>query len=170
MKAQRTRLLVTIFGLLSLTFWACSIFGGNDEEEGFEQFSLEGTNVSVADIAGNWNATQGLFGRSGEGPVVEVDVVAEGGSITLSIQSNGNFSVTVSYGGSSDTSTGRMAFDEDLLVISFNDDPEEWEYFSITHDEPNLSIMGGTVYEAFDYDGDGIDEDSDIDFIFMRAG
>lgn len=167
MKAQRILLLTATSLLVSINFLACSVFGGSDDE-GFDQFSLEGTNVSTSDIAGTWNATRGLFGRSGEGPVVEVDVVAEGGSVTLSIQANGRFSVTVGYMGALDTSTGRFAFDEDLLVISFDDDPEEWEYFSIMHDEPNLFIMGGTVYEAFDYDGDGTDEDSDIDFIFVR--
>lgn len=167
MQKRKLPVYVVMLTLLSMSGLGCNTNGSNDE--GFDQFALEGTNVSISDITGSWNATKGLFGRSGEGPVVEVDVVAEGGSITLNIQTNGRFSVSVGYMGETDTSTGRFAFDEDLLVISFDDDPEEWEYFSISHGEPNLSIMGGTVYEAFDFDGDGTDEDADIDFEFTRV-
>jgi len=52
----------------------------NEEENGF---SLEGTDISVAEIAGSWTATKALFGKSGEGPVMEVDVVAIGGSLDM---------------------------------------------------------------------------------------
>lgn len=144
--------------------------GTGNDDEGFGQFSLEGTDVSIADIAGNWTATKARFSRAAAGPVSEVDVVAAGGSLTLEIQNNGRFSVTVAVpGAGSETSTGRFAFDEDVLVISFDEDPDEWEFFSITHNEPNLTIIGGTVYEAFDFDGDGVDEDSYIDFEFVRS-
>ena len=160
---SRLLLLASVLILLSCT--ACSI-GGDDDDE----FSLEGTNVSVVDIAGTWNATKALFSKSATGPVMEVDVVAEGGAVTLQIQNDGRFSVAVTLPGSDpETSTGRLGFDEDLLVISFDDDPEEFEFFSITHNEPNLAIQGGTVYEAFDFDGDGADEDADIDFELVRS-
>ena len=60
------------------------------------------------------------------------------------------------------------AFDEDLLVVWFDDDPEEWEYFSITHNEPNLTISGGNGSAEYDIDGDGIEEPADVDFDFER--
>ena len=142
----------------------------NCSEEDNGGFSLTGTNVSVSEIAGTWTATKALFSLAETGPIVEVDVVDEGGSVTLQIQSDGKFSINVTEQGEpAEISTGRLGFDEDLLVISFDDDPDEWEYFSITHNEPNLAIEGGTVYEAFDFDDDGIDDDAYIDFEFVRS-
>ena len=150
---------IVIFALLP----GCS----EDEED---DLSLNGTNIAMADIAGNWTATQAVFGKSALGPVMEVDVVADGGSVTLRIESNGDFSITVAVVGEvPEISTGRFRFDEDLLVIIFDDDPDDFEFFGITHNEPNLTIQGGTVFEAFDFDGDGTDEDADIDFIFVRS-
>lgn len=124
------------YALMCTLFYCCS--SGNEEDP----FSLVGTNTSVAEIAGNWNATQAIFSKKAAGPVVEVDVVADGGSVTLNIQTDGSFSVTVTETGSTpETSSGRLGFDEDLLVISFDDDPDEFEFFSVSHAEPNLSIQ-----------------------------
>lgn len=109
-------------------------------------FSLVGTNTSIAELSGNWNATIAEFYRATTSPGAQVDVVADGGTVTLNIQNTGRFTLTVTEQGEApETTTGRMAFEEDLLVIFFDDDPEEWEYFSITHNEPNLSISGATA-------------------------
>ena len=56
-------------------------------------------------------------------------------------------------------------FDQYQIII-FDDD---FEFFGITHNEPNLTIRGGIVFEAFDFNGDGTDEDADIDFEFIRS-
>ncbi len=157
MKSQITILLSTaIFAILT----AC----GDDEE-----FSLTGTFISMDDIAGNWTATKAVFSNAATGPGMQVDVVEEGGSVTLQIQNSGEFSTTVSpVGQSPETSTGRMGFDEDLLIISFDDEPDEFEFFGITHNEPNLTIQGGTIFEGFDFDNDGISEDVNIEFELVR--
>ena len=161
MKSLFTRLLpcFVVFALLP----GCS----EDDED---DLSLNGTNIAMADIAGNWTATRAIFGKSGEGPVMQVDVVADGGSVTLRIETNGDFSITVeAVGESAEVSMGRFRFDEDLLVIIFDDDPDDFEFFGITYNEPNLTIQGGIVFEAFDFNGDGTDEDADIDFAFVRS-
>ncbi len=153
--------------LFNLLFFICSILVSCDDGEG-DEFSLVGTNTSISALTGNWNATKALFGNT-TGPVVAVDVVAEGGSVTLNIQGTGRFTLTITQQGETpENVTGRMAFDEDLLVIFFDDDPEEWEYFSITHSEPDLMVSGGNGSAGFDFDGDGTDEPADIDFEFVR--
>ena len=150
--------------LCSFFILACS----SSDEEG-DEFSLVGTNTSIAEMAGNWNATTGLFQSASLGPATETDVVAEGGTVTLSIQTTGQFSITVQEAGRTpDTSTGRMAFDEDLLVIFFDDDPGEFEFFGIIHNEPNLSIQGGNGSAEFDFDFNGIKEPANVDFEFVR--
>jgi len=159
--------LYSYFPPIALFF--CSIilsYCSSDEEE---EFSLVGTNTSIAKIAGNWNATKGLFQSSTPGPAFDVDVVIQGGTITMQIQTSGQFSITVTEaGGIPDTSTGRMAFDEDLLVIFFDDDPGEFEFFGIQHNEPNLIIQGGNGSAEFDFDGDGNEDPANIDFEFVR--
>ena len=144
------------------------IFGACESGDEFDdEFTLNGTFINMADIAGSWAATQAVFTNFATNTTV--DVVADGGSVSLTIQSDGRFTVTVSVVGEApEVSTGRMGFDEDLLVIAFDDEPEEWEFFSIMHNEPTLSISGGNGLVTFDFDNDGIEEAAFIDFIFDR--
>ncbi len=156
-------LLYTILTVFAICLTFCS-----DDEEG-DDFSLVGTNTSIAALTGNWNATSASFSNIA-GAVMETDVVAEGGTVTLNIQSNGRFTLTIAeLGEAPETINGRMVFDEDLLVIFFDDDPDEWEYFGISHIEPNLSITGGNGLAEFDLDGDGVDEPVEVSFAFERA-
>ena len=79
--------------VLSALFFACS----SDDEA--DEFTLNGTIIAMADIAGNWNATRGVFQSSSLGPAFQVDVVDEGGTITMNIQSSGLFSITITEQG-----------------------------------------------------------------------
>lgn len=142
---------------LSLAILCCS---GEDD---LDEFSLVGTNTSIAAMAGSWNATSAIFTEAGVGQPRDYDVVAEGGTATLNIQANGRFTLTISPTGlPSETITGDLRFDEDLLVVFFDDDPEEWEYFTITHNDPNLTIGDRTATGEFDFDGDGTLESANI--------
>ena len=149
-------------------FLCTTLLTGCSEDNG-DDFSLVGTNISVSEIAGSWNATQAIFSSAATGPGMQIDVVAEGGSVTLQIQTDGRFTVTVTESGEApDVSTGRLGFDEDLLVISFDDDPDEFEFFGITHNEPNMTIQGGNGSAGFDFDDDGVEETANIDFVLVR--
>lgn len=129
--------------------------------------SLTGTNTSISDIAGNWEATSAFFSFAGTGPVVETDVVADGGSVSLSIQNNGRFTLIVNVPGrATETTTGQLGFDEDLLTVSYDEDPGEFEYFSIQNTTNTLSISGPA---EFDFDGDGTDEAAIVALDFVRA-
>ncbi|MEO1012903.1 MAG: hypothetical protein AAFX53_16510 [Bacteroidota bacterium] len=127
----------------------------SEEGEG-PDCSLQGTNLSISDISGNWNANSAVFGLAADGPVGEIDVVADGGSVTLNIQSGGRFTLNISQPGEpSDISPGSLCFDEDLLVVNFDEDgPDEYEFFGIQFNSSTntLTIEGPTT---FDFDGDG---------------
>ncbi len=153
----------TIFLVAGLVMlWACE---GDDEDD----FSLVGTETSVAALTGNWNATQGIFSSASAGPASQTDVVANGGSLTLNIQSDGRFTLTITKQAESPAlSTGQLGFDEDLLVVYFDEDPDDFEFFAIAHNEPNLSISGGNGAIDFDFDGNGTDEPANVDFEFIR--
>jgi hypothetical protein len=89
--------------------------------------------------------------------------------VTLNIQNSGRFTLTITEQGEApEITTGRLAFDEDLLVVFFDDDPEEWEYYRITHNEPNLSISSLDGSATFDFDGDGTEEPAYVGFMFDR--
>ncbi|GEM_PF-2873312 len=146
-----------------LLFAGCS----GDEDD---SFPLDGTNLSISDIAGTWEGTKAIFGKTGEGPVVAVDVIQLPGYAVLTIENNGEFNVVYSVPGTFPVNTsGQLGFDEDILVMIFEETPDDFVYLSIDHDEPNLHIEGGPIEEAFDFDGDEIFEDAYIDFEFIRT-
>ena len=64
-----------------------------------------------------------------------------------------------------ETSTGQLSFDEDLLVVEFDDDPGEEEFFGIQTTATTLSISGNAAY---DLDNDGIDEPTLAELDFVR--
>lgn len=135
------------------------------EEDGEEV--LTGSEVSISDIQGTWNATSAIFDIVGEGESQRVDVVEIGGTVVLVIQSNGRFTLTVSeLGESPDVVTGQMSFNSETLVVEYDDSPGETELFGIQFTTNTLAIQGQAL---FDFDDDGTEEPAQIDFDFVRA-
>ena len=116
-------------------FVACS----DDDEPSTEK---------ISEIAGTWTATSATFNG--------IDVVLEGGSVTLAIQSNGKFTFTIKRPGKTDmVFTGKLGFDEQWLAVEYDTNPGEYEYYDITYDAHNLHIGANS---EFDFDGNGTDE------------
>ena len=131
---KKERALLFVVVLVLNFFVACS-----DDEPSSEK---------ISEIAGTWTATSATFNGT--------DVVTEGGSVTLVIQSNGKFTFTIRRPGKTDmVFTGRLGFDEQWLAVAYDSDPGEYEYYDITYDDHNLHIGANS---AFDFDGDGSDE------------
>lgn len=80
--------------------------------------------ITIADLAGTWDATTATFeGVDGSG---FVDVIADGGSVTLTITGDGRFTFVLTLPGESpETASGTMHFEEDFLVMTFDDDPSD---------------------------------------------
>ena len=160
-KTRRLAYLTPIL-LLLLTFVACN--------KNKEEYPLNGPILSMADIAGTWNATTANF--SGDeldaaGQPKFIDIIAEGGSVTLSIQSNGRFTSTIALPGEPDNiSTGQLGFDEQWLAISFDEDPGEYEFFFIELVNNVLTLRGPA---EFDFDDDGLEEPGSLDWVMERA-
>lgn len=129
--------------------------------------SLTGTNISISDIQGNWTATRAVFDIASTGPSMRVEVVKDGGTVTLQIQGNGRFTLTVTVmGRAPEVSTGQLGFDEDLLTVSFDDDPDDFEFFGIQNTSTTLSINGPA---EFDFDGNGTEEPARVELDFVRS-
>lgn len=157
-KTKKSPIFSLLLFLSLLLTAACS----SDDED----FSLEGDNFSISDIAGSWIATSAVFDIAGTGPSQRIDVVEEGGTVTLVIQNNGRFTLTVTQVGEApEVTTGRLGFDEDLLVVSYDDDPDEFEFFGSQFSGNNLSIQGPA---EFDFDGDGTDDPARVSLDLVR--
>jgi len=108
----------------------------------------EFTDERISEIAGFWTATSASFNG--------VDVVDEGGTVTLDIKDNGRFTFTINRPGrAAMVFTGRLGFDEQWLAVEYDNFPGEYEYYDITYDDHNLHIGANS---EFDFDGDGTDE------------
>jgi hypothetical protein len=128
-------LLVAVMAPLSV-FVACNKEEGSSAEQ-------------VSEIAGTWTATSATFNG--------VDVVGEGGSVTLVIQTNGRFTFTIMRPGTAAmVFTGKLGFDEQWLEVEYDTDPGEYEYYDISYDAHNMHIGANSV---FDFDGDGTPEE-----------
>ena len=111
---------------------------------------LEGNNINMADLAGTWTATRATFNGT--------DIVADGGALTMVIQANGRFTLTLKRVGMDDmVFTGQLGFDEQWLAVEYDTDPGEWEYYdySLTNNKTEFNIGANS---EFDFDDDGIDE------------
>lgn len=130
--------------------------------------------ITLQDLAGTWNATHFEYSQAEDGPVLpSFDLVAEGGSATLVIQTEGRFTLTrVDPSGSSENDTGILGFDpeaEDFILVVFDDEPEdELEFFFVMDSETSFQFIDNTGEGEFDLDGDGIPERARINSTWMR--
>lgn len=126
------------------------------------EYPLEGPNLSMNDIAGNWKATTANFYHD----TLFFDVIAEGGSVSLAIETNGRFTFTIKLPEEpDDVSAGQLGFDEEWLAIGYDEYPGEYEYFFIELANGILTLRGQT---EFDFEGDGTDEPASVDLILIR--
>ncbi|MEM9000720.1 MAG: hypothetical protein AAGB24_10690 [Bacteroidota bacterium] len=145
-----------IFYVMKVFVLALVLVGCSDDEEeelGFE-FPLEGSNLSIADIAGNWTATFAQFSTVGV-PDSSIEIIAAGGSATLNIQDSGRFTSTISLSGEgSQQFSGQMGFSGSFLaLLDDTDEPGDEAFLDIDLTPEDELFLGGTL--EFDFDEDG---------------
>ncbi len=153
MKLARLGLATAVVGALTL---GC---GDGDEEE-----CLMGPpDISTAELAGTWNATVASFSSLGNPPEV-VDIIAQGGSATFTIMSNGRFTFSATLPGEpSETITGLIVVEcRGELTIIDDDAPNDPDFATFTLSGNSLQL---SVEAEFDFNGDGIDEPA---FLFLE--
>ena len=158
MHSRRAWALVTV-GLLGLVT-AC---GDGDDGTGPD-------GLTIADLAGTWEASSFVYSQAGTGAAVpDVDLVADGGSATLLLQSDGSFVLTiVDDGGTPDIAAGTMAFDgEDFLIVSIG--PDEIDFFFELLGDDAFRLTDNVGQAEFDLDGDGTDEPVRLAIRFERV-
>ncbi len=154
------RLLFVRMFIVYISFCSC---GSDDSDDGidFSACTLSGPNFSISDVTGNWNATQANFDIPNTSQ--QVDVVANGGTVTLNVQSNGRFTLVITEnGGTPETTTGELSFCEGLFTVRYDDSPSEPEILQGSLNNGVFTITGPV---EFDVDGDGSDDEA---FVVLR--
>ena len=150
-----------IFGILTVFSFFIASCGDDDPQ-------LKGDNYPIDDIAGNWTATDALFSSLEMPYKGSLDVLEEGGTLTLSIQSNGRFTMTIMLPGEANqVFTGQLGFDEEWLAVSYDEEPGEYDYyyFDLNDSKTILTIRGDSTY---DFDDDGVEDLAALSFILSR--
>ena len=159
------RMIPFLFAFLILS---CS---SDDEDVQADQ----GPDFAISALAGTWNATELTFSFSGSGTVPNpssYDVIADGGSATMTVQSSGRFTLTVTPNGEpSESFGGRMYFEDgEFFAIQFDEDPpDDPTYFGATLSGNTFTLNGGSDTAEWDFDGDGNDESASVYLVLVKA-
>ena len=127
-------LYVSLFLLFSLS---CSDDGNGDG------LTKDGP-FAISELAGSWEATQAQFSVS----TTSVDVVEDGGTVRMTVQSSGRFTVTLDPVDRSAYTVGGEMFWEEwqgtfYFAIRWDDEPGDWDTYGHTYDGTHLTINGG---------------------------
>lgn len=134
--------------------------------------SNDGGPFEISELTGNWEATQAVFLRISDN--WWVDIVAEGGALSLNVQSDARCTFTINpFDREAYTESGEMfwgSYDGDVaLAIVWDDNPNEASFFRV-HELNSTTFDLGCSSECgeYDYDNDGNSDVSDLGFDFIR--
>lgn len=157
----------------SLTF-IFLLFSCN-KDDGEDPKLPDGPDFSISDLVGTWNATDLVFTYSGPAPIPDpssYDLIADGGTATITVQSNGRFTLTVTPPGfPADQITGLIYFEDgEFFAIQFDDDPpNDPTYFGESLVGDTLTLNGGPDTAEWDLDDDGEDEPCSVFLRFVKV-
>ncbi len=146
------------------------VFVGFSCSEG-EPVTKEGP-FNISELGGNWEATSAYF-RSDDGNM-DIELIGEGGTVTMSVQSSGRFTMIVDPADRASYSVGGEMFWEIwegqyLFSITWDVDPDDWENYGATLTESTLLISGSFGTAEYDFDNDGTPESSTLRIEFTRV-
>lgn len=153
---------ILLIAVISLNF-SCS---SDDDVE--DELTKDGP-FQISELAGNWEVTKAQFSVN----TLSVDVIADGGTANMTVQSSGRFTLTLDpVDRGAYTVSGEMFWEEwqqtYYFAIVWDDEPGDWDTYGHTYDGTTLSINGGTDSGEYDFDNDGDFEACSIHFIFVR--
>lgn len=146
---HRRRLLVTALALTLGIGAACS------DDEG----------ITIADLVGTWDATQ--FTLSNPNGVQSLDLIAAGGSFTLTVAANGSFTGEQSLLGQTDTFAGTIVLTgNNTMTLVDATDPSDETDLMYTLNGDQLAITSTDI--TFDWDGNDVDDPAELEAVLQR--
>jgi hypothetical protein len=115
------------------------------------------TPATSADFVGDWMADSWVFTDLAN-PMTTYDMIADGGSFSMTIVDDGTFSYSMTFPGeTTENSTGTWEIFGDMLVIT--DDADGWQSaMQYTVGTGTFTMFSND--DSFDFDEDGTDEDA----------
>ncbi len=100
--------------------------------------------LTIGDLAGTWVAESFEYTAVGN-PALQVDLIAGGGSFTMTISASGTFSGTTIYAAfGTVTYTGTLAVSNDILTQDFDEEGIPTLTWTITaFEDDSMTIEGG---------------------------
>ena len=132
----------------------------------------EGGPFEISELAGNWEATSAFFGRDSDD--MSVDIIADGGSLSLTVQSTGRCTFTIDpVDREAYTVSGEMFWElyegDYYFAIEYDDYPGDWASYGATLTDTTFSMYGGPDSGEYDFNNDGTTESARIGFVFERV-
>jgi len=132
----------------------------------------EGGPFKISELAGNWEATAAFFVRDSDS--MSVDIIGDGGSSSISVQSNGKFTLTIDpEDRAAYTISGEMFWElfegKYYFAIEWDDYTGDWDTYGATLSGNTFVINGGFDTGEYDFNNDGTYESARIGFEFTRV-
>jgi hypothetical protein len=126
----------------------------------------EGTEEAVLQVlAGTWNGTKFEFTNKAD-PAQTFDLIAEGGTLTLTIASDGRYTGQMVMPGETDNISGTLEVQGTNLIMNDDAEPGDPDVMAFTLAATTLTLR---FDESFDFDGDGTDEDASVEIVLERG-
>lgn len=156
------RKLYLISTLLTFLFISCSEDDPPTTKEG---------PFKISELAGSWEATSAFFIRDSD--QFGVDIIDDGGSSSISIQSSGRFTLTIDpVDRAAYTLTGEMFWEiwegNHYFAIAWDNYSGDWDTYGATLTATTFSVYGGADTGEYDFNNDGSPESARIGFEFVR--
>ncbi len=133
----------------------------------------EGVPFKISELAGNWEATAAFFISDSDNNIF-VDIIDDGGSSTITVQSTGRFVLTINPADrAAYTVSGEMFWEKwegnYYFAIEWDDYPGDWDTYGATLTTNTFKINGSTDTGEYDFDNDGTFESASIGFEYIRV-
>lgn len=147
--------------LLAVTFMV-----GCSDSIGSDPIGPESTPEEIAAaLNGTWNATSFVFTNVANTSET-FDLIANGGSFSLTITADGQFTGTLTSPGENETFSGTYVAQGTNLILTDAMEPNDPETVSFTLSGNTLTIDSDDV---FDFDDDGVDEPATSRLVLQRS-
>ena len=152
--------------LIAFVAFSCS----KDESE--SELVKEGGPFAISELTGNWEATTAGFLRISDN--LWVDIVWDGGSVSLTVQSSNRCTFTIDPVDREAYTVGGEMFwglyeGEDALAIVWNDSPDDRSSFrSIELTDTTFNLGCSSECAEYDFNNNGTSETADLSFEFIR--
>ncbi len=144
-----------ILSLAVLLVFGCS---SDDDNPG-------GSLFTIADLEGNWEATRAVFTSVNANPQLQIEVVANGGTSTLTVSVNGNFTLVVTpVGENPQITTGQFFAVNNMLEAVLDTDPNNSVIWGFQLSNNSLMLQPAMDFD-FDSNGSFQAATGDIDLV-----